>query len=156
MASRRRYQWIDAIVATEISLLGAAAPGTIVNQTLVAEAELENIGGGGTLIRIVGDVYMRVALGNPVVTFSIFLAQQFAGAVQPTDWGNDEFQRKQYLGGKMLMGLQGNENGHWSVDLRTKRKLTQGIAMDVGIQNHATAGNDARVAFHLRMLVLLP
>jgi len=156
MSRKRQYQWIDAIVADEITLAGAVAPGTIVNTTVVSEREMENIGGGGTLIRVVGDVYMRVAVGNPVVTAALFLQESYASAVAPTDWGNDEFQRKAYLGGMLLVGLVGNQLGHWKVDLRTKRKLTQGQQMELATQNHSTAGNDARIAFHLRFLVLLP
>ena len=156
MSRKRRYQWIDAIQATEIAVVGAAAPGTIVNTGIVLETELENVGGGATLIRVVGDIWMRTLLGVPIATFSLYLQEAYAGAIAPTDWDTDTFQRRDMLGTWMLTAIAGQTLGHVAVDLRTKRKMGQGVALDLAAQNHSIAGQDMRFVFHLRALLLLP
>jgi len=44
----------------------------------------------------------------------------------------------------------------WFVDWRANRKLTQGMSLQLSFQNHALAGQDVSVVFHLRCLILLP
>ena len=158
MASRRRYQWIDAIVSSETALVGAAAPGTIIEDAIVLESELENIGGGATLMRVVGDIWIRRTAGTaPIVSHTLFVAQQFVGIVQPTDWVGDTFQNKMVLG--TWLSMVGSTDGltvHHRVDLRTKRKLGQGVAVLLASQNHSIATNDTAYVFHLRCLLLLP
>ena len=158
MASRRRYQWIDAIVTTEVALVGAAAPGTIIEEAILLETELENIGGGGTLIRVVGDIWARRTQGTaPILTSTLFVAQQHVGVVQPTDWVQDTFQNKFVLG--TWLGMVGSTDAltvHFKVDLRTKRKLGQGVAVFMAMQNHSLANQDIAYVFHLRCLLLLP
>lgn len=157
MASRRRTQWIDAIDATGFSVAGAVAPGTIVSSLLVGEAEMENLGGGVTLLRVIGDIWSRRTAGTaPVMTHTLFLNQAFAGAVDVVDWNNDAFQRRQMLG--TWMHIPGTDVliVRERVDIRTKRKFGQGERFTLESQNHSVAGNDVFVAFHLRMLLLLP
>ena len=158
MARRRRAQWIDAIDTTfnNTVLAGAAAPGTIVNTTILSEAELENIGGGGTLIRTIGEIIVRRTAGAPVITCALFMAQNFTGAVAPTDWDADTFQREQQLGSWMVAADSTLSFVRLAIDLRSKRKLTQGMTMQLAAQNHAVAANDASLIYHLRCLVLLP
>ena len=83
MSRRRRFQWVDAIEATYIAIAGAVAPGTIVTNTIITEAELENVGGGATLIRVVGDIVTQETVGVPVVTYTLAIMEQFAGATSP-------------------------------------------------------------------------
>ena len=158
MARRRKFQWIDAIQSTLFNVVGAAAPGTVVSNAIVAETEVENVGGGATLMRVVGDIFWRSTAGTPVATATLFLFQPYLGAARPTDWDNDTFQRATVLGTWMAATVTGGSETmtHTRIDLGTKRKLTQGMELDLEIQNHSTAGNDFAVAFHLRALLLLP
>ena len=157
MANRRRTQWIDAIDATGFSIAGAAAPGTIVSNLLVGEAEMENVGGGATLLRVIGDIWTRRSAGTaPTVTHTLFMNQAFAGAVDVVDWNNDAFQRPQMLGTWMYVPGTDVLIVRERVDIRTKRKLMQGNRLTLEFQNHALAGENVFVSFHLRMLLLLP
>ncbi len=157
MARRRRTQWIDAINTGPITVLGAIAPGTLNEETMVSEGEMENIGGGATLIRTVGEIWTLQSVGAPAFTHTLFLAQNFVGATFPADWDADAFQRQQVLGTWMgLLDAGSNRSYRHSIDLRSKRKLTQGLSLTLSTQNHRTAGHDLQYAFHLRMLLLLP
>ena len=153
---RRRFQWIDAIQTTEVVLNGAAAPGTIINETILSEAELENVGGGGTLIRVVGDIQVKRTLGTPVITASLFVREAYAGSVSPSDWTADTFQRRDMLGTWMFGGNVNTAAMYRVIDLRTKRKLGQGVDVLLAFQNHSVAGSDATYWFHLRALLMLP
>jgi len=156
MARRRRFQWIDALVSSPIAVAGAAAPGTISNQTIISEVELENVGGGATMMRVVGDIILRATAGNPVFTYALWVFPAYVGSVQPTDWDNDTFQRADMLGTWTVQAPVADRISIVRVDLRTKRKLGQGVQVQLAIQNHSIAGNDASIAFHLRSLLLLP
>ncbi len=158
MSRRRRYQWIDAIQTSAITLNGAAAPGTVSDQTIIGEAELENIGGGATLMRVVGDIWVRRLAGTaPIVTATLFNLQGYGSAVAPADWQQDEFQRTANLGSWLWMvGSTDGLTVHQSIDLRTKRKLGQGILTVLAVQNHSVAGENVSFVFHLRCLLLLP
>jgi len=155
---RRRTQWIDSIEANEFAIDGAAAPGTIVNTPIVSEAEFENLGGGGTLIRVIGDIFTRRTQGvAPVFTHTLFLSQEFVGSsASPTDWVEDSFQRMSMLGTWLGMVATDALLYRLTVDLRTKRKVMQGVRLILSSQNHSVATNDVAVAFHLRALILLP
>ena len=157
MASRRRTQWIDAIASTSQNINGAAAPGTVFSNLLVGEAEMENLGGGVTLLRVIGDIWTRRIAGTaPVVTHTLFMNQAFAGAVDVVDWNNDAFQRKQMLG--TWMHIPGTDVliVRERVDIRTKRRFGQGERFTLESQNHSIAGENVNMTFHLRMLLLLP
>ena len=157
MPSRRRTQWIDAIDATGFTVAGAVAPGTIVSSLLVGEAEMENLGGGVTLLRTLGDIWTRRTVGTaPVVTHTLFMNQAFAGATDVVDWNNDAFQRKQMLGTWMHVPGTDVLIVRERVDIRSKRRLGQGERLTLESQNHSIASQDVFVTFHLRMLLLLP
>jgi len=153
---RRKTQWIDSIQSTYVTLAGAAGVGTIVSSTLLTEDELENVGGGATLIRIIGDIWTQQTAASPIVTHTVFQQPNYPGATAPVDWLEDAFQRKQMLGTYMVAPDAALTNIHTKLDLRTKRVMTQGIALTLESQNHTPAGNDSRFAFHFRMLLLLP
>jgi len=153
--ARRRTQWIDAIQSTSVVLAGAAAPGTIIEVSLLTEAEIENLGGGVTLLKVIGDVVTQRIAGAPIVTHTLYVRQQYAGAVGVGDWTNDEFQRLAMLG-TWLSAPGANDIDRINIDLRTKRKLGQGVALVFSTQNHSLAGTDANYAFHLRALLALP
>jgi len=154
---KRRYQWIDSISTDYFVVNGAAAPGTISQVNSISEAEIENVGGAMTLIRTVGQILIQELLGVPVVTATLFLQAGFVGSTAPTDWVQDTFQRMNVLG-TWLVGTGSNTNfvHTINVDLRTKRKLGQGVSLDLAIQNHSVATNNISYAYHLRHLVMLP
>ena len=157
MARRRRTQWIDALATTEIAVAG----GAIDNTTQVSEAELENMGGGMTLVRVIGDILPRVcASGGAVVqaTFNLFVFEPYAGGVAPTAWDVDTYQRKSLLGTWMWRdGGVANQLGaprSIHVDLRTKRKIGQGERIELATATGGTGG--VSYFSHLRFLFLLP
>ncbi len=160
MPRRRRFQWIDSVSTTPTAIAGAAAPGTIITQVVITEAEMENLGGGATLIRTVGSVWLSATAGRPVVTGALYLQENYAGSVPPTDWGiNDTWQRKELLGSWMYwsrVGVGEDVTREWKVDLRAKRKLTQGQSLDFIFQNHSVATNDVEIVAHFRCLLMLP
>ena len=155
--ARRRTQWIDIIASDLATIAGAAAPGTIVQTNVLLESELEELHGGATLIRIIGDIWTVQSAGAPVITHSLLMLQNYTGAVAPTDWANDEFQRHEMIGTWMIVMDSGSTIAHHTmVDLRSKRKMRQGMALTLQSQNHRVAGHDATFALHLRCLLLLP
>ncbi len=157
MANRkRRTQWIDSIQSTEFTILGAAAPGTVDDRTLLSEAEIENVGGGAVLTRIVGDIALRAAgADTPVTTASIMLFSNFVGSTFIVDYDADAFQRQGMLWTRIGLPTAGDAV-RWFVDWRANRKMTQGMTLQLALQNHSVAGIDVEVIFHLRMLILLP
>ncbi len=157
MSRRRKTQWIDALSSTEVAVAG----GAISNVTQVTEAELENLGGGMTLVRVIGDILPRVrASGGAVVqaTFNLFMFEPYAGGVQPTVWDIDTYQRRSMLGTWMWrdagVANQAGVPRSIHVDLRTKRKIGQGERIELATATTGTGG----VSFfsHLRFLFLLP
>ena len=155
--SKRQTQWIDTIQSAVQSIAGAVAPGTIDSNVMILESEAENVGGGGTVSRIVGDIWVARTAGAPVVTATVMVFDTYVGAALPTDWDNDTFQRRAVMWTAMWV-LNSTTDGFQrrTLDVRTKRKLGQGQRLTLEIQNHGTAGNDAQFAFHLRSLLLLP
>ena len=154
--ARRRTQWIDAIQSSFVVLAGAVAPGTVIETSLLTEAEIENLGGGLTLLKVIGDIVAVRTAGTPVLTFTLYFRQQYAGAVGVPDWDNDAFQRKAMVGTWMTTVQVQDATARLPIDLRSKRKIGQGVSLVLAAQNHSAAANDANYAFHLRALVALP
>ena len=154
--SRRRTQWVDALQTSAQLLPGAVAPGTVVDITILSEAEMEELGGGVTLIRVVGHLYCTRTAGTPAVTGCLWLAPAYAGAVFPVDWTQDEFQREANIWSFQYAGNVQSGASRFNIDIRSKRKLGQGKTLQLSLQNHNIAGNDASIFFHLRCLLLLP
>ena len=157
MARRRRTQWIDALSSTEV----VVAAGAIDNTTQVSETELENMGGGMTLLRVIGDILPRVrASGGAVVQaqFTLFVFEPYAGGVAPTAWDVDTYQRKSMLGTFMWrdagVANQAGVPRSIHVDLRTKRKIGQGERIELATSTTGTGGTS--YFSHLRFLFLLP
>ncbi len=156
--TRRKTQWIDNIATAAQSV----SSGSVTNSTEISEAEIENVGGGATLIRVVGDIcpVTTSTATTGSVTFALWLFAQYTGAVAPTlaAWAlNDTYQRKYLLGTWMwrpagVVGAGIPRSLH--IDLRTKRKLGQGLALTLSIGNHT--GASMSFTSHLRYLLLLP
>ena len=152
--ARRRTTWISAVETDGVALAGAAAPGPVVNETLVSEAEHENTP-GATVVRVVGDFCLRRTAGSPIVTWALWWAPNYVGAVLPTDWTQDVFERESV----MLVGMFAPNIGdfrRYPFDVRTKRKISKGTTLVLSVQNHTVAGNDAQIMYNLRSLLLLP
>ena len=92
MPRKRRTQWVEGINTAYQDLLGAAAPGTVLDEVIVSEGELENFN-NPTIIRVVGDILLLSSLGRPVVTATLWVAPRYADAILPSDWDQDAFQR---------------------------------------------------------------
>ncbi len=153
--SKRKWQWIDNIESALISV-GATS---IVNTTQVSEAEIENLGGAMTLTRVVGTI-CPVAGSTPSarLSYALHVLQSYAGAVAPTSWVNDTFQRLDMLGCWWWTGA-GVASGPGipraiHVDLRTKRKIGQGVQIELAVENFG--GFTCTYTSHLRFLMQLP
>jgi len=124
---------------------------------------MENIGGGGTLERIVGTIVVSSGTVNRAqLLMGIFLFDVFAGSGFPTAAAlqvTDTYQRKDCLwtgvaiapNGGIDFGVCVPRVHH--VDWRSRRKLGQGLALNL---MSTAVINVMRVSFHLRMLVSLP
>ena len=151
---KRTVQWIDAVNTSLTALAGAASPGTIVNETIISEAELENLG-RFTITRIVGDIMLSRTAGSPVVTATLVLFDNYPGAAFVPDWNQDAFERGNVLWSVMRHMTSASEPLHISVDVRSQRKMSTGKALVLAMQNHSIAGQDAQYVHHLRTLVKL-
>ena len=156
--SRRRTRWVDALRSDVLVLAGAAAPGSIVDEALITETEMEQELVGGTIIRVVGSIFVLRTAGSPVVTAAIWMAPTYVGSVLPSDWTNDTFNRPGVMYTEMWNGASvGTPHENRTVmDVRSKRKIEPGKQLLLSLQNHRVAGHDAQVTYHLRMLVLMP
>ena len=155
MPSRRRFQWIDNIEQDVLSI----AAGAVLNTDQVSEAEIENLGGAMTLTRVVGSI-TPLSGATPTARFSLalFVFNTYVGAVPPTDWVNDTFQRSNLLGA-WWWSSAGVASGagiprSFQIDLRTKRKLGQGVKIVLAVQNHG--GATGTYTSHFRFLMQLP
>ncbi len=154
--SRRQTRWVDAVESTSVAVAGAAAPGTINNRVLTTEQELEQEGLlGSTLIRIVGDLWCDANAGRPIVTFAWWWSPAYVGAVDPTDWDNDTFDRRDDFYIWMCAPRVNVRGERLRVDIRAKRKVSPGMVLQCSVQNHSVGGNDASFVWHQRMLYLL-
>ena len=154
--AKRRTRWVDTVSTTAVVLAGAVAPGTVVDEAILPESELETLGTGATIIRVVGHIIMRSDAGAPVVTGCLWLAPNYAGAVFPTDWLNDTFERNAVMATFMWQPKAGLSTEPTPVDIRTKRKVSPGTSLILSLQNHSIASQDAAYVYHLRALLLLP
>ena len=156
MASRRQMMWIDSLQSDIQNVIGAAAPGTIVDFTLLSGAETADAG-KSTITRIVGELWMRASVGAPVVTMAIHVlgAQDTA----ETDWTAFAFeQRPNILWTGMYFGIAGDgsiQPTKIPIDIRAKRKLTTGSAIVLSVQNHAIINNDCAMTLYTRSLLML-
>ena len=159
MARRRRYQWIDA-VDLDITTNTVAA-GAVRNSDVVSEAELENLGGGMTLQRIVGRIVIVDGDATPSsFALALFMQPTYAGATLPTDWTvPDTYQSKNVLWSDVgrSEGLGANRlcvPRTYPMDWRSARKMSQGFKIVLAVDN-AFLGI-VRMGFHLRFLFQLP
>ena len=158
MARRRRYQWIDAVDFTQTS----TAANALGSFDQVTEAEIENLGGGLVLERIVGSlVVTNGAVGRGQYGVALWTSETFAGASLPTAAAlqqPDFYQRKEMLWtgyGCVQTGADfdfGVPRVH-HIDWRSKRKMGQGMKISLLV---APVSNAVRSSFHLRYLFVLP
>ncbi len=154
--SRRRTRWVDFVQTDQIALIGAAAPGTLNNLEVVSEAELETIGDGATLVRVVGHIFLIRTAGTPVLTGCLWFADAFVGATRPIDWNQDAFERKSNMWSFLYASSVQSNSARFDVDIRTKRKVSAGDTLLLSLQNHSLVNNDVNFVAHLRFLMLLP
>jgi len=156
--SKPRYQWIDAISITPT----VVAAGAVGNVDQVTEAELENLGGGGTLERIVGSIIMVAGSATQGrYTVGLMIQETYAGATLPSAaaWLTpDVYQRKDMLWSSIGVTTTGAVNNiavprvH-NVDWRSRRKLGQGVKVTLSV---SVLLQSVQFISHLRFLVRLP
>jgi len=152
---KRRTQWIDTVQTVAIGIVGAADPGTVSNRVIVAESELENLGGMATITRVVGTLLVASSAGFPLVSWVIWTTSSEVSSVRPTDWVQDTYQRQAVMATGMVQPSSENPVIHIAFDVRSQRKIGQGRQLELTLQNHSIASNDANFTFHTRVLLLL-
>ena len=151
--AKRRTQWSDTVQSTVTAVAGIAQS----DETLVTEDEFENVGGGATITRIVGELWIHASLAAPVTGWAIWLKSVYTGATSPDLWDNDTFQREAVMatGWYMSGGHTQERLQRYVIDVRTKRKVGQGRALLLSFQNYI-ASTTIQYTFHIRTLLLLP
>ncbi len=148
----RRTQWIDSLITTPQTVAATA----VSTNAVVTEAEIENLGGGTTLVRVIGDIVMARTASTPVASANLYIQDTYLGSAAPTSWVQDTYQRQNLLWTRLWFGTSAivqDQMPMW-VDLRSKRKVTQGQLVNLAIENYG----DGALTFvmHLRCLFLLP
>ena len=154
--AKRRTQWIDTIETSRPTLAGQA----LAHIDIVSEADFENLGGGVTIVRIVGEMWFSgPALDDsPTVAWAIWLAAEFSGSGNPDILNNDFFQCQRVMSTGMFLqnGRDDDQYVKMDVDIRGKRKVGQGQALKLSFENFALSGQVFEYAYYLRTLLLLP
>ena len=152
-SGRRKTKWVDTQV-TEFGIVG----GPLINhQIILSEGVIEFSGGGEvTLTRVVGTISMKASAGAPIVDMGLWVAPAYTGLTLPGVLTEDFFQRSRMMATIFRWVDLADDTLHIEVDVRTQRKLGQGVQLLLSIENQSGAGNDAVFAFHLRSLLLLP
>ena len=153
--ARRKTRWFANVQTGVINANGAAAPGTVVDTITLGEALIEDTFSGATIIRTVGDIWIRASAGVPVMTAVLWFAPTYLGSVNPTDWVEDTVERSSVMMSWMVLATTA-EMAHIFVDVRSKRKLEPGVNLTLSVQNHSLAGDDARITWFLKHLILMP
>ena len=159
MGKRRRYQWIDAIEFTNAASVAANGLG---NADIVSETEIENLGGGITLERIVGSIIVTAgSVGRAQYAVALMVIETYAGATLPNVASfntPDLYQRKDNLWSShgRIETSQDFAFGvprTFQIDWRSRRKMSQGQKITLFVQPQSNA---VRYTYHLRMLFALP
>jgi len=151
--SRRRSIWLDQFTVVEQVISGGSGA---VNDELVTSSVIEGLGGNATIIRIVGTVSLRSLTARPTVLGFIWVAPSYASATLPTIVATDEIARMRTMWTVYRNMDLADDTVHIPIDIRTQRKLGQGVRVVFSYQNLSMAGNDASVSYHFRSLILLP
>jgi len=148
-STRRRTVWKDSIIAN-----GALAGTTVVANPLLAETDIEGLGSGVTVTRIVGDLFLTYAVGVAnVISGAIWVTPQFGGVGVPA-LVIDFFERSRVMWTMQRQIDLADDTTRVPIDIRTQRKLGSGVALDLVLDNKSV--NALTFSFHLRALVLLP
>ena len=148
----RRTQWIDAIINVSVVQIGGP---TISSHVIVSEAEIENLGGAATITRVVGSINVRSILLDTIFSAMIWVNSSFVGAGLPIVLDADIFQRSRNMWSDYKWQAVGDDTYKREVDIRTQRKLGQGVDVLLTVENANVVGNTLEFVYHLRMLLLL-
>ena len=154
--AKRRTQWIDTIQTARPSVAGLSMS----HVDLVSESDFENLGGGVTIVRLVGELWFsgEAVADAPTVAWAIWLAAEYAGSANPTILDNDFFQRQRVMHTGMYF-RDGTDDHTWykkDIDIRGKRKVGQGQALKLSFENFALGAQAFVYGYHIRTLLLLP
>ena len=148
-AAKRRTVWKDAIAET-----GALAATTVSGEILLAESDIEGLGSGVTVTRVVGSISLSYAAGVAnVVSGMLWVAPVYSGATTPS-LSIDTFERNRTMWTFQRVIDLADDTTLIMVDVRTQRKLGSGVALELILDNKAA--NALTYSYHLRSLVLLP
>ena len=149
MADRKRkVVWKDALIA-----VSTIAANTINNDVLLAEADVENLG-DVTLTRIVGSLQCSFAAGaTNAIRGVIWVAPTFTGVGNPTALDTTFYERSRVMWTWDDMVDVADETRRIQFDIRTQRKLSSGVQVELLIHN--LGGNVMTYNFHIRSLLKL-
>ena len=129
------------------------AAATIVDQVILAEADIEGLG-DVTISRIVGQFSYSFSAGTTNnVKAVIWVSPTWAGIVRPAAWVADAFERQRVMWTHHGLQDLADDTRHIELDIRTKRKASSGVELTMSIEN--TSGNLMTFALHTRVLVAL-
>lgn len=161
-SNRRRLRWYD--IAANRTVLASAAGGSIAQEILLTETQIEELGGGMTLMRIIGDIYLSRVGTAPVVQMVIVAqhaqaaASKVAGYYGPANV-EDNAEEMGTLWNRLWADVDLSFSGtHVPVDIRRRIKLQQGMEVALYLENWtlSAAADNASYLYHLRCLVALP
>ena len=149
MADRKRkVLWKDALIA-----VSTIAANTINNDVLLGEADIENLG-DVTLTRIVGSItYNYPAGANNALRGAIWVSPSFTGVGNPTILDTTFFERSRVMWTLDDMVNVTDETRRLHIDIRTQRKLSSGVQLDLLLHN--ISAQIMTYSFHLRCLLKL-
>jgi len=153
---RRRKRWFD--LSAPMTVLAAAS---ITQEILLTESIIEDeLEGAATLLRVVGGINVFADVGNPIIMFN-FMAEDAAIVYGATSFDATNSEENLEKHGTLWTRLWTDHalsviDTYIPVDIRTKRKLTQGFQVSLYATNRAAALNTAQFTYQLRLLVALP
>ena len=109
-----------------------------------------------TVTRIVGSINVKSTALNPIFNAMIWVNSSYVGAGLPIVFDADTFQRSRNMWSDFRSIKLTDDTYQVRVDIRTQRKLGQGVDLLLTIENSAVVTNTLEYTYHLRMLMLLP
>ena len=148
--TKRRTVWKDSISPAQ-----TLAATTITEEVLLAESDIEALGSGVTVTRIVGTLSISAVAGaTNIVAAAVWLTPAYSGRGIPSALSIDFFERSRTMWTLQRMIDLADDTTHVPIDIRTQRKLGSGVSLDMIVENKSA--NVITFAYHLRCLVLLP
>ena len=148
---KRRTKWYDALISKR-SVTG----GAVDTDSIISEAQMDEFSGGGTIVRIVGQIQHLAVASDTDMNFTLMLQSALAsvGPITLAEFAAaGTYERQGMLW--TVKSCAAVEQGFVTipVDVRAKRRLTPGMSLNLSASNHSA--NTANWAYHIRVLVML-